>query len=251
MASPSAAGTIRQIRREACYQGAVQMEIKGNWSLFFEDPATGVAHTVPAQVPGNVIGDLHRAGIIPDPFFGSNSVALRKYEFADWTYKTTFVPPEYEPGERLQLTLDGVDTVFTLFINGEEVGKGENMFIAHSFDVTDFVKPGVENELTVEIRSSINFSRNIPLTMASHTHDYSYDNFALRRALHTYGWDIAPRIVGAGLWRKVTLDVLKPERWTEVYLHTDTLEKNHAELSLFWQFTSHRRMLEVIRRIFP
>ena len=49
------------------------MEIKGNWSLFFEDPATGVAHTVPAQVPGNVIGDLHRAGIIPDPFFGSNS----------------------------------------------------------------------------------------------------------------------------------------------------------------------------------
>ena len=89
------------------------MELKGNWSLFFEDPATGEKQTIPAQVPGNVIGDLHRAGVIPDPFFGSNSVALRKYEFADWTYKTTFVPPEYAPGERLQLTLDGVDTVLS------------------------------------------------------------------------------------------------------------------------------------------
>ena len=220
------------------------MEINRNWMLSFEDPSTGEKHTIPAQVPGNVIGDLHRAGIIPDPFFGSNSVALRKYEFADWTYQTTFVPPEYAPGERLQLTLDGVDTVFTLRINGEVAGRGENMFIAHSFDVTDLVNPGVENELTVDIESSINFARNIPLTMASHTLDFSYDNFALRRALHTYGWDIAPRIVGAGLWRKVSLDVLKPERWTEVYLHTDSIEDGQAELSLFWQFTSPRRMLD-------
>ncbi len=220
------------------------MEICKNWTLTFEDPATGSVQTIPAKVPGNVIGDLQRAGIIPDPYFGSNSLALRKYEFADWTYKTTFVPPVCAPGERLQLTLDGVDTVFTLRINGREAGRGENMFIAHNFDVTDFVKPGEENELTVDIESSINFARNIPLTVASHTHDYSYDNFALRRALHTYGWDIAPRIIGAGLWRKVTLEVIKPERWTEVYLHTDEIENGQAELTLFWQFTSPRKMLD-------
>ena len=126
------------------------MNIDTGWTLTFEPPATGKPQTIPAQVPGNVIGDLHRAGIIPDPFFGDNSVALRPYEFLDWTYRTTFEALKTAPGERLKLHLEGVDTVFTLFVNGKEAGQGENMFIEHVFDITELVSAG-KNELVVKI----------------------------------------------------------------------------------------------------
>lgn len=63
--------------------------------------------TIPAQVPGNVIADLHRAGVVPDPYFGLNSAGLRIWEFVDFEYRTGFRAPETEPGERLELVLEG------------------------------------------------------------------------------------------------------------------------------------------------
>ena len=75
------------------------------WTLSFRDPADGSPRTLPAQVPGNVLGDLFRAGLIPDPYWGSNSVALRPYEFVDWEYRTTFVAPALQPRERLQVVV--------------------------------------------------------------------------------------------------------------------------------------------------
>ena len=55
-----------------------------DWVLSWRDPVDGAEHEIPARVPGNVIGDLYRAGIVGDPYFGCNSLDLRKYEFADW-----------------------------------------------------------------------------------------------------------------------------------------------------------------------
>ncbi len=53
------------------------------------------AVTVPATVPGNFELDLFRAGLIPDPFFGTNIIDLRKLEDRHLFYVTTFdAPPD-------------------------------------------------------------------------------------------------------------------------------------------------------------
>ena len=220
------------------------MNINTGWTLTFEHPATGKPQTVPAQVPGNVIGDLRRSGVIPDPYFGDNSVALRPYEFIDWTYRTTFAAPKTAPGERLKLHLEGVDTVFTLFVNGKEAGRGENMFIEHVFDVTDLVSAG-ENELVVKIASSVNAAREFPTWPTCRAQENNYESLPMRRAAHTYGWDIAPRIVGAGLWRKVWLEAEPAERWRDAYLMTCGFEPDGtAQLTLYWDFTTPRKTLD-------
>ena len=43
--------------------------LESGWKLSFTT-LVGKHYEIPAQVPGNVIGDLFRAKLIPDPYFG-------------------------------------------------------------------------------------------------------------------------------------------------------------------------------------
>ena len=103
--------------------------LERGWTLTFTHPESGETMTIPAQVPGNVIADLHRAGVVPDPYFGLNSAGLRIWEFVDFEYRTGFRAPETEPGERLELVLEGADTVGEVRLNGDLLGELDNMFI--------------------------------------------------------------------------------------------------------------------------
>lgn len=118
-----------------------------------------------------------RAGVVPDPYFGCNSNLLRPYEFVDWSYSTAFTAPVRASGERFELTLNGVDTVFRLFINDREVGDGANMFIEHVFDVTDFVTPGAANLLRLEITSPVQYARRFKRPPYAKALLYNYEGF--------------------------------------------------------------------------
>ena len=171
--------------------------LERGWTLTFTHPESGETMTIPAQVPGNVIADLHRAGVVPDPYFGLNSAGLRIWEFVDFEYRTGFRAPETEPGERLELVLEGADTVGEVRLNGDLLGELDNMFIEHRFDVTGRAAAGTENRLAVLIRSAVNAARKFHRTPDTFTLAYNYEGLYLRKADHTSGWDIAPRIVAA------------------------------------------------------
>ena len=98
--------------------------LNGEWRLGWKAPGDGIWKTIPAKVPGNVIGDLTRAGIVPDPYAGTNSNLLRPYEFVDWEYRTVFPAPELAEGERLELVFEGIDTVAEILVNGKTAGVG-------------------------------------------------------------------------------------------------------------------------------
>lgn len=221
------------------------LSLNGNWELRYREPESGNESVIPGRVPGNVYGDLVRAGRMPDPCFGTNSGLFRPYEFIDWEYSTRFTAPALSPGERLELVFDGVDTVFDCFVNGIAVGSGRNMFIAHRFDVTGAVRPGAENELSVHIRSSVNAARAYRRpTAVSSSLAYNFEGLPLRRAMHTYGWDIAPRLVGAGLWRGVSLETVSPTRWGECYLFTQEITEEGARVMLDWNFDTEAVSLD-------
>ncbi len=65
------------------------------------------------------------------------------------SYRRTFdLPGEWE-GRRVLLTFDGVNSFFTLWINGEKVGSGKDSRTPVEFDITKFLKPG-KNLVAVE-----------------------------------------------------------------------------------------------------
>lgn len=172
-----------------------------------------------ATVPGCVQLDLSRAGILPqDLFFGENIRTTERYEGYEWWYSRTFIAPEHR--ENAVLVFDGVDCVAEYFLNGTLIGKSENMMIAHEFPVEAYLRDG-ENTVAVHIRSAVIEAHNKEYTVASMmTWENAPVQTGVRRAPHSYGWDIMPRAVTAGLWRGVRLEFRDKLYFSQLFFKT-------------------------------
>lgn len=219
-----------------------KISLNGTWELEFweqegdavTDPAKVALLTttkLPATVPGNVELDLLAAGMIKDPAIGNNIYDLRKYEFCQWMYSKTFPTPELSEGQRLILDFEGIDCLADIWLNGERVGSADNAMIAHRFDVTSAVKPSGENLLQVVLRSAVLEAQNYLVGTYSFRH-YT-ESVWIRKPRHCYGWDIMPRLVSAGLWRDVSLNIQNPVSISDVHWVTVSADPATKEVSAF------------------
>ena len=188
--------------------------------------------TVAASVPGNVELDLLRAGLIEDPQTDSNVYLLEPWESFQWRYSRVFATPATEEGGCVELRFEGIDCFADIWLNGHHAGSTDNMLVSHAFDVTELLRPeGQENRLEVYLRSSVLEGRK-QITPSLSRNSPSPESIYVRRAPHTYGWDIMPRLVSAGLWRSVVLEV-HPKAWIrDTYWYVESLRPEHARIYL-------------------
>ena len=66
------------------------------------------------------------------------------------SYRRIFTVPETWNGQQIYLHLDGIKSAGYVWINGKAVGYTEDSKLAAEFDVTSFVKPGV-NQIAIQI----------------------------------------------------------------------------------------------------
>ncbi len=175
---------------------------------------------VPAQVPGDVHLDYERAGLIADPFYGTNHDHCRWMEEWDWWYRTDLVPPAPGPGQRLHLCFEGLDVFATVYLNGREVGRHRNMFTPLRLDVTDGVQPGT-NRLEVCLGSPVTPPGRQP---SPEVRGYGSPlRLQVRKAQSCYGWNITPRLVTIGIWKPVSWLLVEPAEIADVYVSTVAL----------------------------
>jgi len=188
--------------------------------------------TLEASVPGNVELDLVAAGLLPAPEIGSNYGLLRPYEGYQWRYSRSFTTPAFGSEDALVLEFGGIDTFADIYVNGKLVGSADNMLIEHKYDVTDFVNPqGSDNTLEVYLRSSVIEGRKQLPPVFSNNWTRPETVF-MRRAPHTYGWDIMPRIVSAGLWKGVDLRVEGPVHFEDVHWMTGKVDSKNRSANM-------------------
>lgn len=200
-----------------------QISLNGEWALSGKKQGTDKkAISISASVPGCVQLDLSRAGILPkDLFFGENILETEKYEDYEWWYEKSFNAPNEK--KNVYLVFRGVDCIAEYFLNGKKIGESNNMFIPFEFRVDEYLLDG-ENTLTVHISSP---------EIHTHSRDYDIFNIAvswretpvntyIRRAPHTYGWDIMPRAVTSGIWREVYIEVRDKIRFTQAFFDFST-----------------------------
>ena len=186
--------------------------------------------TIAATVPGNVELDLMKAGQLPELSVGTNIYRLRELEGNQWWYQRKFPTPKRPANTRVELVFEGIDCLGTIFLNGREIGQTHNMFIAHRFDVTDCLRgDGGENELVVRLDSAVLAGRQHEPTALEGAFHANWESLSVRKAPHMYGWDISPRLVSAGLWRSVRLELIPATRLTDVYFTTLHLDVNHQK----------------------
>ena len=165
---------------------------------------------LPAQVPGGVHLDLMQAGVIPDPLARLYEHGVAWVDESDWVYETTF-SVDGPPAACAYLHFHGLDTLAEIALNGEVLGRTEDMFVPHEFPVGGKLKGG-ENILSVTFQSALRVGRERQAAWNAAGKDtlpYHWDNWAerafVRKAQYQYGWDWGPVLRGCGLWQPVEL----------------------------------------------
>ena len=187
--------------------------LDGKWNLYFEKAefaynincvsdeqlASSKLKRITGSVPGNFELDMLAADLIKDPFYADNVLDIQEFEDIYLWYTTSF-NVDVKSGREYVLLFEGIDTFSEIYLNGIKVGETDNALIPFEF-LAKGLKTG-ENELVVKIIPEFIEARR-------HTDEFAVtDNFRMgslnvRKAPHTYGWDIMPRILSGGIWRSV------------------------------------------------
>ncbi len=232
-------------------------ELKENWYLqwtsfkfenkeLFSDSTDG---WIKATVPGDIHIDLMNAGLLPDPLYGDNAEFYRWTEEKEFWYKTTFHISATEQGERVFLVFEGIDTFATIYLNGKEICKNSNMFVPAEKDITDIAKKG-KNQIIVKIAPAV-FSVDMNSDTEVKNDPFFIPRLFARKTQFNYGWDIAPRLISAGIWRPVKIIKYRKGRIRDFHIETLKIEDNHAclkfetEIDLFDKVKNGEILLKI------
>ena len=149
---------------------------------------------IDATVPGSVHHDLVRAGLIPDPNVGLNSLAGEWVSARQWVYRRAFRVGLPEGG-RLHLVLGGVDYDADVYLDGEHLGRASGTHTPARFDVSDLTRDE-EHLLVVVLREPP--AEHGQLGRTSETRSL--------KPRFGYWWDFATRLVHVGILGAVTLE---------------------------------------------
>jgi beta-mannosidase len=190
-------------------------------------------------LPGDVHTALITTGEIPDPYFGSNEQAVMWVNRTAWAVERSFTATAADIDGYLTLTLEGVDTIATILLNGEEIARTDNMFVRFDFDVTGKVVAG-DNILRIEFDVARDAAKAradahpfpIPFTNNYKTNGLEgvHMNFIRKVACHA-GWDWGICLMPTGVYGRMAIRRSKLARQESVQV-TQRHLKNAVELTL-------------------
>jgi beta-mannosidase len=216
----------------------IQLPLHTNWWFKRRDPArsleTDFENTnawLETTVPTSVYQGLLEAGLIPDPFFGTNELDVQWVAEADWLYRTRFDAPNLET--ITELCFDGLDTYATVWLNGIEILRNDNMFTPRRVEVSSLIRPK-DNELRILFQSAWHRGLEEQARHGGPRPLWNGDSSRLyvRKAQFHYSWDWGPKLVDAGPWRAIRLETYQAR--IVDYHAPVTLHENlrHAEIDV-------------------
>ncbi len=180
---------------------------------------TGTEEWLSASVPGGVHTDLLALGRIPDPFVADNEKRVQWVAESDWEYRYRFTcAPDLLTADQILLVCDGLDTLAAVTLNGQELGRTDNMFRQYRWDVKALLRP-IDNELLISFASPVGY-----ITEKQHIRAMPGVSQAipggpyLRKAPCHFGWDWGPQLPPIGIWKDLRLEGYSNARLDEVHL---------------------------------
>jgi beta-mannosidase len=227
--------------------GDISMKLNENWKIKHFDVGAArdleVASSeyidyfwMTASVPGDVHSTLIDRKLIEDPFYGHNDLKCQWIEEKVWWYRNTFeFHDDLKKEDRYELTFEGLDTFATVYLNGVELGSTENMFFAHSFDVTRELRKG-KNTLAVKFDP---IHVHVKEKVQYYWSGFSKKRIWTRKAQSHYGWDWGPRLVAAGIWKDVLLKKVTFAKIDHVFAKTISISPEKAIVEVDIEIDKH------------
>jgi beta-mannosidase len=192
--------------------------VSRDWTLGVERAEGHAGPPLPASiaatVPGCVHTDLLAAGLIPDPYLDRNELALEWIGHQRWHYQTS-VDWRPDGNDRQELVFEGLDTVATVLLNGQEIARTFNQHRTYRLDVGHLLRVG-SNELEVVFDSVWEYAESQRDTQGALPNAYPSPFNFVRKMACNFGWDWGPALVTAGVWKPVTLQSWSKARLSSV-----------------------------------
>ena len=175
---------------------------------------------VPARVPGSVVADLVRAGVVDDPLVDRNSLATEWVAERAWVYRREVTLPDVLDDRRVVVGFEGLDPAGEIFWNGASAGVHDGMFVPAVRDITDLATP-CRNVVAVVLAPAPVGEPQVGRTERVRT----------TKSRMSYGWDFCPRLIHVGVWDHAWIDVIDGVRIADVGVRTHlTAELDHARV---------------------
>ncbi len=127
-------------------------------------------YDIPVQLPGtlcdNAIGAPLNQTLALTPESVRSFKAKYDYVGACWYQRPINVPESWSNG-RVILTLERVIITSEVWVDGERVGSDASLVSAHVYDLTDYIKVGQDQNLTIRI------DNRDPYNLATYGHSYT------------------------------------------------------------------------------
>lgn len=215
-----------------------------NWKFQWKtkDGKTPASKWHDAKVPGDVHLDLLSNGFIPEPLNDFNSKTLGEIENRVWFYRRNFRFDIQKKDFSARLIFEGLDCIADIYLNGTHLGRTENSFIQHAFDVAARLRNG-DNEILVRITNGLELFEGRDLakyTGRKESPSYNDERWRiwLRKPQFSFGWDWAPRLITCGIWRDVQLQITEKGFADNFHIRTK-LENKYENALLDYNFFFH------------
>lgn len=208
---------------------SAELPLDGDWQFTYLDAAAESIDKLEfphiGQIPASSYKNLQQAGILPDPYIGTNS---KLYDWVDekiWYYKKTFTLNEFA-GKDVFLCFDGVGYFCRVWVNGQLLCEHEGMFGGPVAEVSELLRDG-ENELIVEVTPPAADCWRYKKRSDERSHEQIVP-WNLRRDGSTSNGDF----IVFGIWRSVRLEILPKYHLSRPYLYTESIGEGSANLRL-------------------
>ncbi|MHC4258411.1 MAG: glycosyl hydrolase 2 galactose-binding domain-containing protein [Planctomycetota bacterium] len=184
-------------------QSLENFNLSGTWEM---SQVNGAIQTT-GEIPGGIHSALLKAGLIPDPYYGTNEEKVQWVAEHDWTVSRRFhLDPSFLEYRDIYLQIKNPDTFCEFKINGKRVGTSDNMFYAYTESVKDHLRPG-ENSIEILFKSPLKAARK-----EKEKHDRYYpaldhqinQNLIRKVQCHT-GWDWGIKLPVSGITDTICL----------------------------------------------
>lgn len=215
-------------------------ELDGAWDFFWSDEEVesflNQSWPYRATLPNSVFRCLHEAGVLPDPYVGTNSKQYRWVDQKIWYFRKMFTVDTDQRDSHAYLCFDGVAYYSRVWLNGALLGDHEGMFGGPVCDVAEHLIFGGQNELVVEIKA------------CTYGIQGGYDGRNHRgEKTQIVPWNIAKDTESStgdfsvlGLWNRVRLEFVNKYHISRPYIYTKSIESDRAELYLEFELFDGR-----------
>ncbi|HPD47133.1 MAG TPA: hypothetical protein P5279_05100 [Anaerohalosphaeraceae bacterium] len=186
------------------------------------------------RVPSSIYTSLVEAGQIARADLDARPEDFAHISDEPWIYRRRFeADAELLGCDRIDLVFDGLDTITQIWCNDKLIGKTDNMFIGHRFDVTELVRPG-KNRVLVKFNPAAAHAEMLMKRYGKLT-DFYFGHACrsyIRKAAYQFGWDWCPALPGCGIFRPVRLEGVAAARIADVHVRTIECSEVRADIAV-------------------